>query len=476
MPVAFAIEMFGVPSSASTFGPRTPANSALRRLFSVLGPRCCVAVLSLLVGCAPRAQDPATAPALQQEPRSAVPGRDPGSPSSIIADSTAVDFADDTASPRWDTAQRLSLPACQGYERPLALVARAVAETVGRRGGATELADVTVLLRALGSPHVWPRVWLMEGRPLAEDELMSAWTGWLGREPGLGERRCGTARVRAADGREIVAVVVVDVLADLDPLPLRARTGQWLRLDARPIAAVREARLLLLGPDGGSPRSVPGRLEPGAFHAAFSLDGAGLWRLQLLLDAGGGPRPALEAWVFADEAPDLAAALRPAPGEEQGPPPSAGRDELRAALSYMIDAGRRSQGLQPLRRDWALDDLAQHHAEAMLSRGQTAHDVGQGLPTERVARAGVRARRVGENVARARSIERAHRALWDSPSHRGNMLDPGFVALGIGVARAEPDDVWVCELFTDAGAGTPAAASPSPAAASPASRSASRAP
>jgi hypothetical protein len=399
------------------------------------------------------------------------------SPGSIIADPTAVDFADDTASPRWDTAERLSLPTCLGYEAPLARAARAVAEAVARRGGAGELEDVTALLRAIGSPHVWPRVWLMEGRPVADADLLEAWTGWLGPEPGLGERRCGTARLRAADGREVVAAVVVDALADLDPLPLRARTGQWLRLEARPLAAVRDARLLLLGPDGGAPRSIPGRLQPGAFHAAFSLDGAGLWRLQLLLDAGAGPRPALEAWVFADVPPDIGAALRAAPGEGQGPPPSAGRDELRAALSYMIDAGRRSQGFQPLRRDWALDDLAQRHAEAMLARGQTAHDVGLGLPTERVARAGIRARRVGENVARARSIERAHRALWDSPSHRGNMLDPGFVALGIGVARAEPNDVWVCELFTDAAGRMPAAAfPPAPAATTPASRSASRAP
>jgi len=345
----------------------------------------------------------------------------------------------------------LRLPECPAYERPLVRVAQAAAEALARRDGAADLSDITVLLRSLGSPHVWPRLWSMQGQSLAEADVQAAWRAWLGQGPAQGQRRCGSARVRSSDGREVLAAVVVDALADLGPLPLEARTGQWLRLDARPLVAVREARLLLLGPDGQSPRSAAVHPNASGLHAAFSLDSAGLWRLQLLLDVGAGPRPALEAWIFVDMPPDLEAVLRAAPGEGQVPPPGAGRDELRAALSHMIETARRAQGIQPLRRDWALDDLAQRHAEAMSSSGQTAHDVGGGLPTDRVARAGLRLRRVGENVARARSLARAHRALWDSPAHRGNMLDPGFSAVGIGVARAEPDDVWVCELFAEPG-------------------------
>ncbi len=407
----------------------------------------CASIALSLLGACGGSQPPVAAAPPPGEQHALEPDLDPGS---IIADPTAVDFAVETASPRWDTAVVLRLPACQAYERPLVHVARATAEAMAR-GGSAELTDVAISLRALGSPHVWPRVWAMEGQSLADADLLAAWSSWIGSEASVGERRCGTAHVSASDGREIVVAVVVDALADLEPLPLRARTGQWLRLDARLLAAARDARLLILGPDGASPRSAPSTLENGVFHATFSLDQAGLWRLQVLFDAGAGPRPALEAWVFVDEAPDLAAVLRAAPGEEQRPQPGAGRDLLRAALSQMIDVARRSQGIPPLRRDWALDDLAQRHAEAMLSSGHTAHDVGSGLPTQRVAGAGLSARRLGENVARARSLERAHRALWDSPSHRGNMLDPGFAALGIGVARSSTGEVWVCELFADRG-------------------------
>jgi uncharacterized protein YkwD len=86
----------------------------------------------------------------------------------------------------------------------------------------------------------------------------------------------------------------------------------------------------------------------------------------------------------------------------------------------------------------------------MRRSGRTAHDVGDGSPVERVARV-IAARRVGENVARARTLQRAHRVLWDSPSHRGNVLDAGFDALGIGVVRTDDGDVVVCELFVDYG-------------------------
>jgi uncharacterized protein YkwD len=82
---------------------------------------------------------------------------------------------------------------------------------------------------------------------------------------------------------------------------------------------------------------------------------------------------------------------------------------------------------------------------------------------QRLEQAGFGALRIGENVAHARSLARAHRALWESPAHRGNLLDRGFSAVGLGVvvvseSEAESDaergnadatGVWVCELFAN---------------------------
>jgi uncharacterized protein YkwD len=273
--------------------------------------------------------------------------------------------------------------------------------------------------------------------------------------------------VQDAGVRDVVAVVVIDAVADLEPLPLRARLGQWLRLEARLNEAEPTARVLISAARG-KPRAVPSRLVESGLHAVFSLDQPGLWRIQVLIDTPTGPRPALEAWVFVDTEPTLRAGLVAAPGEERTP---RGLRELdlagqRQSLFEMLNAARSTEQTPPLRRQARLDELAQAHVEAMRRRGTIAHDSGDGLPPERLDHAGLSARRVGENVAFARTLGAAHRALWDSPSHRGNLLDAGFGAVGIGIAVSPETSgssaseqagtgssvgVWVCELFADYG-------------------------
>ena len=41
----------------------------------------------------------------------------------------------------------------------------------------------------------------------------------------------------------------------------------------------------------------------------------------------------------------------------------------------------------------------------------------------------------------------AHRALWASPSHRDNMLQPRFDRVGVGVCTDPDGSVWVTEAF-----------------------------
>jgi uncharacterized protein YkwD len=55
----------------------------------------------------------------------------------------------------------------------------------------------------------------------------------------------------------------------------------------------------------------------------------------------------------------------------------------------------------------------------------------------------------GENVAHAIDVTRAHRALWASPSHRENLLQPRFDRVGIGIALDADGSIWVCEVFAD---------------------------
>src|SRR5262249_45508898 len=110
---------------------------------------------------------------------------------------------------------------------------------------------------------------------------------------------------------------------------------------------------------------------------------------------------------------------------------------------------RQSEQSPQLLQDPTLDAIAQKHAEAMLRQKRIAHDVGDGDPRSRVESSGLDILATGENVAHALNLVRAHRALWASPSHRENLLEPRFDRVGIGIAVDPDGSLWVCEVFAD---------------------------
>jgi uncharacterized protein YkwD len=113
----------------------------------------------------------------------------------------------------------------------------------------------------------------------------------------------------------------------------------------------------------------------------------------------------------------------------------------------MVSSLREIEHLPPLARDPNLDAVALAHARLMLAARTVGHDVGDGDPAQRVAATGQRARLVGENVAHAASVRLAHRALYESPSHRENLLRDEFDRVG-GAVLDDPDgSVWVAEVF-----------------------------
>ena len=96
---------------------------------------------------------------------------------------------------------------------------------------------------------------------------------------------------------------------------------------------------------------------------------------------------------------------------------------------------RLAHGVHPLRADWRLERAARSHSSRMLSAGVFFH----GSFDARIRSVGVRAPRVGENLAwgagqasRARAIVR----MWlASPGHRRNLLDGGYRLVGVGALR-----------------------------------------
>lgn len=190
-----------------------------------------------------------------------------------------------------------------------------------------------------------------------------------------------------------------------------------------------------------------------AWRARFSVDQPGAFTVQLVADLTDGPRPVLEARIFADIAPIDPDDDAPAPGEDASDGSDGDNDAKHAdALLRMVTALRAAENLKPLARHPKLDAIARAHAERMRDAGLAVHDAGDGNPQYRFeADASLHAKAIGENVARATSIARAHRALHASPSHRVNLLRADYTHIGIGVATAADGSVYVCETFAAAG-------------------------
>ena len=385
-----------------------------------------------------------------------VKGRVPSSPPEV---DVPVAWATYTSSPQWslpkgDRVERdriaQLLAHCGRGDAGLEEVARRIVADRIEGESHLDLAALTFSLRAAGEPHVWPHAWVLTGKPLDREGVGAKLDAWSATFHDEGDRRCGVATGVAKDGTEILAAVALDALADLAPLPTEAHVGTWLTVDAQLVVPAEEARVIVQGP-GSDPRAIPTWIEEdgGRVHvrARFTPDRTGPITVQVVADVATGPRPVLEARVFADVAPPERYGQEVAPGEDA----RVLRSDASSAdrLLAMVSALRDRERLPGLARDAKLDTIALTHARRMLAARTVGHDLGDGDPGDRVARAGVRARLVGENVAHAATVKLAHRALYASPSHRENLLREEFGRVGVAVVDDPDGSVWVAEVFAD---------------------------
>jgi uncharacterized protein YkwD len=334
--------------------------------------------------------------------------------------------------------------ACGAPDAALAAVAARAVDRLNDQRTLPNADELSFGLRAEGDPHPWPRAFGFPRAALDDATLAAKLKPWATGATTLGARRCGLARTTAG-GETTFAAIAVDAIADLSaPLPTRARVGQWLTLEAKMLVPASEAKVVLLGPRG-APKTVLASLEDGRVRSTFAVDANGPWLVQVLATVSTGPRPAIEAIVYAGVEPPAVFSSARVPGEDAG---KGALDDADAVLR-MINAARASEGLGDVRRDAALDRLAAAHADAMRKKNLVGHDVGDGDVMARAQAAGVSTGKVlGENVANAPTIERAHRALWGSPSHRTNLLYAGYRSVGVGVVR-DGGVAWIAEIFRD---------------------------
>jgi uncharacterized protein YkwD len=119
-----------------------------------------------------------------------------------------------------------------------------------------------------------------------------------------------------------------------------------------------------------------------------------------------------------------------------------------------MNAVRAAHGLAPLHLDPRLERAAQRHSRKMLRTGTFFH----GRFVARIRGTGVRAPRIGENLAWAArgglslarlSLARRIVVMWlASPEHRANLLHPGYRTVGVAAPRGSFDGYPSVNMIT----------------------------
>jgi len=130
------------------------------------------------------------------------------------------------------------------------------------------------------------------------------------------------------------------------------------------------------------------------------------------------------------------------------PEDSMGLEEMRTKLLDLINTDRTAAGLQTVKMDATLTNLAQLHSEDMVNRDFFGHiNPDKEWPEDRRIAMGIPTP-VGENIAQTSTIAKAHNGLMRSGIHRANILTPEWTKLGIGITRDSQGYLFVTEEFS----------------------------
>jgi len=279
---------------------------------------------------------------------------------------------------------------------------------------------LTLAVREAGSDAVQVRALLWTGET---DERARAWL----REVSAAADAPTVCGVAHGAGKHLLLATARG--GALEPLGARSRA-----VKGRLAREFRAAELVIADAAGGLQRLAVDA-EQLARGVPISPELARPAQIQLVARGKRGPRPVAERTLPAETG---ATTADRAPSQDASQSqPSAGPQPANAAGSGHIDdmlaALRREQRQPELRPNALLAKVAHEHAQRVCERGVIAHELERGAnPEQRLLAAGIKARRVGETVARAASAETAFAAFEHSPSHRLTLLERGFTDVGVG--------------------------------------------
>jgi len=236
-------------------------------------------------------------------------------------------------------------------------------------------------------------------------------------------------------------------LGTLEPFPIRPAFRSTHRLTGRIRSDLRDPKLLVTLPNG-KVIEPPLSVSPnGRFEAEIAFTkGRGEYTIETLAVGELGPVVLNLLHCYAG----TAGYPRPPRVRKAARIPS----DLRKAermMFQMINRSRRQAGLAELEYDERLAGVARAHSEDMRRNGFFAHvSPTQGDLTQRMKRAGIKARAFTENLSTNLDLGAAHQGLMDSPGHRKNILDPDATDVGVGIVRRDEDQLIIVVNFSQA--------------------------
>lgn len=114
----------------------------------------------------------------------------------------------------------------------------------------------------------------------------------------------------------------------------------------------------------------------------------------------------------------------------------------------LVNQARSQNGLQPLKIDMELTNVARIKSQDMIDNNYFSHNSPTyGSPFDMMKDFGINYVKAAENIAGNQDSTRAHDALMNSPGHRKNILDPDFTHIGIGIQQGGQYGSMFTQMF-----------------------------
>jgi hypothetical protein len=308
------------------------------------------------------------------------------------------------------------------------------------------------ILQRAGSTAVWPRMIFVQDTSLAQVEHRAhVFVGPTASHDAL----CTVVTERLRDNSYRAVALVANVRGRVDPVPRTYPLGARARFQYLPPAADGFVAVTVRTPRGQFVHPVLALTAGnGGRHLEWEvvLGLPGEYTVQLMWDAGHGPKPAGIMSIFADWAPHPTLDAQPTPVQHAATLEAVADA---TALSTALMQLRHAYGLAPLQRMPSLDRLANEQLVRNVEAREVAHDTGAGALPKRALALGARAAAWGENIGRAPTIRDAWEGLLDSPSHAENMLSAAFDSYGLASTTDADGMTWIVQTFAKQLSGTP---------------------